>query len=134
MNSQPGSTGTYHNGDSADPFRITRDQYLADRNGKTRGTANPSIMDKLFWKYMILRRGNAYEARRLFDKEEDLYKDREFEDAENPDWPFYPVWCFSRFGRTVTTLPDGRYVYIGGEHEDSYDPDFAIYNGKTSVP
>ena len=25
-------------------------------------------------------------------------------------------------------LPDGRYVQIGGEHEDHYDPDFYIYN------
>jgi hypothetical protein len=25
-------------------------------------------------------------------------------------------------------LPDGRVICIGGEHEDHYDPDFAIYN------
>ncbi len=31
-------------------------------------------------------------------------------------------------GRTITSLPDGRYVSIGGEHEDSYDQDFSIYN------
>jgi hypothetical protein len=36
--------------------------------------------------------------------------------------------CFSRFGGTVTKLPDGRFVHIGGEHEDFYDPDFCIYN------
>ena len=39
-----------------------------------------------------------------------------------------PVWCFSRLGRTSTTLPDGTTVQIGGEHEDFYDPDFLIYN------
>lgn len=39
-----------------------------------------------------------------------------------------PVWCASRFGQSLTFLPDGRIVQIGGEHEDSYDPDFCIYN------
>jgi hypothetical protein len=31
-------------------------------------------------------------------------------------------------------LPDGWYVYIGGEHDDSYDPDFVIYNGTKIAP
>ena len=36
--------------------------------------------------------------------------------------------CFSRFGMSFTELPDGRFIQIGGEHEDFYDPDFCIYN------
>ncbi len=40
----------------------------------------------------------------------------------------HPVWCFERYGQSVTYLDDRRAVYIGGEHEDSYDPDFHIYN------
>lgn len=39
-----------------------------------------------------------------------------------------PIWCFARIGTTVTYLPDGRFIFIAGEHEDSYDPDFCIYN------
>src|SRR5579864_1183506 len=39
-----------------------------------------------------------------------------------------PIWTFDRMGRTCNELPDGRVVCIGGEHEDSYDPDFCIYN------
>lgn len=35
---------------------------------------------------------------------------------------------FRRFGRSSTLLADGRLVLIGGEHEDSYDSDFCIYN------
>ena len=31
-------------------------------------------------------------------------------------------------GRSTVWLPDGRVVLIAGEHEDSYDPDFCIYN------
>ena len=39
-----------------------------------------------------------------------------------------PGWCFCRFGKSETRLPDGTVVYVGGEHEDFYDPDFYIYN------
>jgi hypothetical protein len=39
-----------------------------------------------------------------------------------------PFWSWQRFGRTSTALPDGRVIHIAGEHEDSYDPDFCIYN------
>lgn len=39
-----------------------------------------------------------------------------------------PGWSFDRYGQSKTQLPDGSIVYIGGEHEDSYDPDFYIYN------
>ncbi|KAK4149685.1 hypothetical protein C8A00DRAFT_18659 [Chaetomidium leptoderma] len=39
-----------------------------------------------------------------------------------------PGFTFYRFGRTETMLPDGRLVYIGGEHEDYCYPDFFIYN------
>lgn len=39
-----------------------------------------------------------------------------------------PCWCFDRFGMAEVHLEDGRRLCIGGEHEDSYDPDFYIYN------
>ena len=31
-------------------------------------------------------------------------------------------------GQTQSRLPDGRLIFIGGEREDFYDPDFFIYN------
>jgi hypothetical protein len=39
-----------------------------------------------------------------------------------------PFWSWQRFGRTSTPLPDGRVIHVAGEHEDSYDADFCIYN------
>jgi hypothetical protein len=39
-----------------------------------------------------------------------------------------PIWTLDRMGRTTSELSDGRVGYIGGEHKDSYDPDFCIYN------
>jgi hypothetical protein len=43
------------------------------------------------------------------------------------------MWCFDRFGYSKTRLADGRTIYIGGEHEDFYDPDFCIFNDVTVI-
>src|SRR4051794_20675023 len=71
-------------------------------------------MEVPFWHAMVRSRVAASAARSRF--------------GDTEPWGTTPVWCFQRFGRTLTALPDGRYVEIGGEHEDSYDPDFCIYN------
>lgn len=39
-----------------------------------------------------------------------------------------PAWYYPRFVMSLTKLPDGRFIEIGGEFEDSYDDDFYIYN------
>lgn len=105
---------------ASDLFQITPEQYVADRSAKTHGTANPSVMNKPFWKFQIGPKGSsAWNARTTFEKE----------DAPM-SWDD-PIWCFNRFGATRTKLPDGRIVCIGGEHEDGYDPDFCIYNGRS---
>ena len=45
----------------------------------------------------------------------------------------HPHWCYYRMGQSETVLPDGTNVLIAGEHEDSYDPDFFIYNDVTVI-
>lgn len=77
------------------------------------GSANPEEMDEPFWRAMIRSGVNAYRARKH-------YEDGRFGDGA--------VWCADRFGQSLTFLPDGRIVEIAGEHEDSYDQDFRIYN------
>lgn len=80
--------------------------------------ANPTKIDNPYWKYMIARgEDEAYDTRRKYGITHSAYV-----------VPEEPIYCFSRFGRTETILPDGRVVYIAGEHEDFYDPDFYIYN------
>lgn len=110
--------GGYRQEQASDLLQITREQYVADQNAETRGTANPSVMNKPFWIFQVGPGGfPAWKARTAFGNiEEDSFAN--------------PVWCFTRFGATRTRLPDGRVVCIGGEHEDYYDPDFCIYNGK----
>ena len=118
---------------TASPFRVTHDQYFADRAAETRGTANPSIMDKPFWKYMIARGMTANDARLLLKPKEGTDLAKRYDYVGGLDWSLSPVWCFWRFGCTLTVLPDGRYVHIGGEHEERYDPDSWIYNGQVTL-
>jgi len=80
------------------------------------GTTNPEIMNNPFWEGMIRSGLNAYQAEVKIEGERD-YR------AEDK-----PIWCADRFGQSLTFLEDGRIVQIAGEHEDSYDPDFCIYN------
>ena len=110
----------YRKGEANEAFQITRDQFVAGRKADVRGTANPSVMNNPFWISQVSPGGlQAWNARIVFGNAENPF-------AASED----PVWCFSRFGATYTKLPDGRVICIGGEHEDGYDPDFCIYNGK----
>ncbi|MEO9824605.1 MAG: ankyrin repeat domain-containing protein [Paracoccaceae bacterium] len=81
------------------------------------GTANPEKVDVPFWHEQIRTNRSGYAA-----TVDVMGKDAHFDE---------PVWSFDRFGRTGTVLPDGRLVLIAGEHEDSYDSDFHIYNDVT---
>jgi ankyrin repeat protein len=96
----------------------TQEDYLAGRNRRF-GVANPELMDIPFWKAMVRSGVTAYTARAVFNDTE--YSEEAYESSE-------PVWCYHRFGKSLTELPDGRFIEIGGEHEDFYDPDFCIYN------
>lgn len=88
------------------------------REGKSRrfGRANPEIVTRPFWRYMVASAEHAYNAYRRFGS------------SDEPPTRGDPVWCFSRFGQSITILPDGSLAEIAGEHEDSYDADFCIYN------
>lgn len=77
------------------------------------GKANPEVMNVPLWHEMVRTGISAYEAKTQFGDEGTMTE---------------PTWCYSRFGVSFTELPDGRFVQIGGEHEDYYDPDFYIYN------
>jgi ankyrin repeat protein len=76
------------------------------------GDHNPERMDQPFWQAMIRSGVTASAAAQLV----------------GGICGTGPVWCAQRFGQSLTLLPDGRAIQIGGEHEDHYDPDFCIYN------
>lgn len=85
----------------------------SDHRIRVFGQSNPQRMNNSFWDRQVATRESAIGASRAYG-----YLDIERE----------PTWCFERFGQSLTPLPDGRFVEIGGEHEDYYDPDFCIYN------
>jgi hypothetical protein len=84
-------------------FRIWRSPRL--------GAENPERLTNPVWDWLVRSRASAYGASHRFG----------LGGAE-------PGWSFDRFGQSATTLADGRVMYIAGEHEDHYDPDFHIYN------
>lgn len=90
----------------------TPEEYHVARH-RVFGDANPQVMNFPFWRAMVTSGQTAYHARAHFDQ------GRLDGDA---------IWCFDRFGKSFTVLPDRRVIEIAGEHEDFYDPDFCIYN------
>lgn len=92
---------------------IDRDEFLAWRSPR-QVKESPIRLDNPLWHWLVRTRHSAYSANEVF---------------KGPS-PFDagPMWCFDRFGKSETALPDGRVVHVGGEHEDCYDPDFFIYN------
>ncbi|HEU4328605.1 MAG TPA: hypothetical protein VFS21_36040 [Roseiflexaceae bacterium] len=132
--------------DAAIAAGISEEQYHAQKTQQF-GAANPEQMDMPFWVFMVQRGWIAYQARMQFDSAYrrwiDAYRalgERREAGEQVPDEPDLPhpgygppVWCFKRFGMTVARLPDGRALFIAGEHEDFYDPDFCIYNDVIAV-
>ncbi len=94
--------------------RVTKSEFLRARTRRF-GSANPERMEEPFWIGMIRSGVSGYAATTHFQGPSSMLKQE-------------PVWCAQRFGQSLTILPDGRVVQIGGEHEGSYDPDFCIYN------
>jgi hypothetical protein len=94
-------------------LRCTSNDYRAQKTPRY-GTRNAEPMDFVFWREMVRTGVGAYAARKQF-------QDTSLEESG-------AVWCYNRFGSSLTQLDDGRFVQIGGEHEDFYDPDFIIYN------
>ncbi|MBV6627111.1 MAG: ankyrin repeat domain-containing protein [Rivularia sp. (in: Bacteria)] len=78
------------------------------------GVSNPEVIKNEFWQAMILSGVDACFARSDEEKKNIFHRS--------------PIWCYRRFGRSTTILPDGKIIEIAGEHEDFYDPDFCIYN------
>ncbi len=93
---------------------VTAEDYQAHKSPEY-GRQNPEPMNFPFWRDMVRTGVNAWSAK------------THFADDSTYDTGA-AIWCFDRFGSSVTPLPDGLFVQIGGEHEDYSDPDFYIYN------
>lgn len=95
---------------------ISRAQYEEWRQPRL-GRSNPERLDNPVWTWLVKSGLSAYQANAGFGCPGPF----------DEGWTG-PGWCFDRMGCPRVDLPDGRKVWIAGEHEDSYDPDFFIYN------
>lgn len=94
-------------------LKSKKEEYLAQKHRKF-GASNPQKCDTPFWYDMVRANAGAWRARDQFNDKESLNDQ--------------PVWCYERFGKSITPIGDNEFIEIAGEHEDSYDPDFCIYN------
>lgn len=78
------------------------------------GHSNPHKIESPVWEWLVHSKLSGYSST------EKMNGPSPFDEG--------PTWSFDRLGKTKTKLPDGRTIYISGEHEDHYDPDFYIYN------
>jgi hypothetical protein len=78
------------------------------------GNDNPQKLNSKVWEWLMRSKLSGYASTQIMNGPSAMEAG--------------PTWSFDRFGQSVTALADGRTVYIGGEHEDHYDPDFYIYN------
>ena len=99
--------------DSGALDKVTAEQFMRSHSRRF-GTCNPEPIHDAFWSAMVRSGVDAYRATSHF--------------CRPGSAAHGPVWCARRFGQSLTFLPGGRIVQIGGEHEDDYDPDFCIYN------
>lgn len=83
-------------------------------NARRFGTANPERVRNPVWEHMVRTQESPFFARQAYGV--DSYS------AESP------CWTFLRFGMPEVWMPDGRRIAVAGEHENSYDPEFCIYN------
>lgn len=95
------------------PAEITLADYMQWRAPRF-GTQNPERMDNPVWDWRIRANLDAEFGDMIF-------LGRETDDSG-------PAWCFARMGQSRTDLPDGRSVWVAGEYEDGYHPQFCIYN------
>ncbi|MGB4709153.1 MAG: ankyrin repeat domain-containing protein [Fuerstiella sp.] len=99
--------------DSSLPLNATSAEYRR-QSKPIFGKANPDQVEHAFKNEMVRTRASGWAASRQYGKASIFGR--------------HPIWCFSRFGQSLTELPSGEFVEVGGEHEDHYDPDFCIYN------
>jgi hypothetical protein len=98
--------------------KLSQDEFLVWRSPRS-VKQHAARFDNPLWHWLVRTRWDAYNANKIY--------------AGPSPFDAGPMWCFDRFGKSETVLPDGRVIHIGGEHEDSYDPDFFIYNDVTVI-
>ncbi|MBL9149817.1 MAG: ankyrin repeat domain-containing protein [Phycisphaerae bacterium] len=114
--------------DAARLAHVSLEEFERDRT-PTVGVANPTRVHSSYREAMIRAGVEAYLGRRQFDCDWPGMWPGPCFDGEGSDEcaTHQPDWCARRNGQSLTLVPDGRVLQIGGECEDGYHPDFCIY-------
>jgi hypothetical protein len=109
---------------------MSKKKSLASAPTRTRyGRTNPERVENELWEKAIQEDWSGYHvAQHVAIKRNVDPRRQDFSHSSYRDSTPGPCWSWQRFGRTSTPLPDGRAIHVAGEHEDSYDADFCIYN------
>lgn len=86
-------------------------------------TQNPTKLTNPYWQWVVHHRLDPYQILEKIPNLDECLGD--YRDTNNP---LPPMWSFNRIGQSQTKLPDGRIIFIGGEFDDYYDPNFCIFN------
>lgn len=121
-----GRTSFLDLGDDSDLRKVSKEEYLKFKHPRW-GRSNPERLTNPFWTSMVKIGAGAGQARYRFSDPWKLVEDEKGRMVRDT------VWCFERFGQTMTRLQDGRIILIGGEYEDSYHYDFCIFNDVTVI-
>ena len=93
---------------------------------------NPEVVTSPYYESLIRMDMSPYSARNFFinyfNTPESKLTSYELYDSQCNDDGEIPFWTFTRMGKSITKLSDGREIHIGGESEYYNDPDYCIYN------
>lgn len=103
------------------PGDAITEQLFRNWQAAARGTRSAQEMTNPVWEWMFRGRIDPYQASEYF-------RERSANAQGAAEFPTEPRWAGCRMGQSRTRLADGREVWIAGEYEDHYDPDFYIYN------
>ncbi|MDV7269582.1 hypothetical protein RYZ20_01575 [Thioclava sp. A2] len=95
------------------PKQAVKAPGFRDGAGEVRGKSNPEERTRPFYLEMLRTGDSSYNMQQRFPGLPDV------------------IWTADRFGQSTTQLEDGRWVQIGGEHEDHYMSEFVIFNDVT---
>lgn len=137
------------------PIQFSKEAFDASEINCRFGRSNPEKVSDAYHDYMIATGKGAYDMgtnklQELLKSEKIKDYEKDFEEltaqvragkiSAEAGAGFFnylingkPKWCTSRFGSSYHFLKDGTFLQIGGEYEDSYDPEFNIYNDVISI-
>ena len=78
---------------------VSKEEYLVQKY-RTFGESNPQKCEAAFWYDMVRCNAAAWNAREQFD-DKNTFNDQ-------------PVWCYERFGKSITAIGGGEFIEIAG--------------------